>query len=102
MKKKVHAALKGFLTTYALTTTFHAPFYTFYFETVFDYIIASIYELLGEYQLEFVLIWMLTGVFYYHMGEKTDLKKHSSGVLAGFFSVCLLFGRSYHELANWD
>ena len=102
MKKKVQAALKGFLTTYALTTTFHAPFYTFQYETIFDYIIVSIYELIGEYRLEFVLIWMLTAVFYGQVENKPDLKKFSSKLLAGFFSACLLFGRSYHELASWD
>ncbi len=102
MKKKVQAALKGFLTTYALTTTFHVPFLLSHFETVFDYIIASIYELLGEYQLEFVLIWMLASVFYHWVSEKIEIKEYSSAVLSGFFAVCLLFGRSYHELASWD
>ena len=49
MKKNALHCLKGVLTAYALTTTFHAPFFLYQFETVFDYIIASIYELLGEY-----------------------------------------------------
>ena len=102
MKKKVQALVKGFLTTYALTTAFHVPFSLYQFETVFDYIIASVYELLGEYQLEFVLIWILASVFYYQIECKFEQKKDASRILAGFFAVCLLFGRSYHELASWE
>jgi len=102
MTKKVKAALKGFLTAYALTTVFHEPFSLHHFETVFDYIIASVYELLGEYRLEFVLIWLLASVFYGCLENAIDLKKNASGLLAGFFAVCLLLGRSYYELASWD
>lgn len=102
MKKKVLSCLKGVITAYALTTAFHAPFFLSQFETVFDYIIASVYELLGEYRLEFVLIWILSSLFYYYTDSKWNIKQGSSKLLAGFFSFCLLFGRSYHELASWD
>ncbi len=102
MKKKVQNLVKGFLTTYALTTTFHVPFSVSQFESTLDYIIASVYELLGEYQFEFVLIWILASLFYHYIDTKADVKAGSSKLLAGFFAVCLLFGRSYHELASWD
>ena len=111
MKKKIFAALKGFLTAYALTAVFHEPFSRGQFETVLDYIIASVYELLGEYRLEFVLIWLLTSIFYWRLEETdsssltevgADWKKSSSRLLAGFFALCLLLGRSYYELASWD
>lgn len=102
MKKKALHCLKGVITAYALTTTFHAPFFLYQFETIFDYIIASIYEFLGEYRLEFVLVWILSSLFYWYTDEKWNLKQVSSKLLACFFSLCLLFGRSYHELASWD
>ncbi len=112
MKKRMWVGAKGFLTAYALTAVFHEPFYPSYFETIFDYIIASVYELLGQYQLEFVLIWILSSVLYTWVEERAaksdaekmgrQTEKYASKLLAAFFSGCLLLGRSYHELDSWN
>lgn len=111
MKKKIFVGLKAFFTAYALTAVFQEPFFLWQFETVLDYIIASVYEVLGEYRLEFVLIWLLTSVFYYRLEgldgntcpkAGMDWKKGSSRLLAGFFAMCLLVGRSYYKIGSWD
>ena len=56
--------LRSFLTAYALCTAFHAPLAPGQYETFIDYAIASIYEILGEYDLRFFLLLLLAVVFY--------------------------------------
>ena len=51
--------VKSFLTAYALCTAFHAPLTRAGYDTFIDYAIASIYELLGEYDLKFLLFLIL-------------------------------------------
>lgn len=97
MKQKIKMLLQGFFVAVALTSKFHMPLQTSAYETKLDYIIASIYELLGEYNFQFVLVWILGTVFFYFMRDKVVRKKNTSILLAGFFSLCLLFGRSYYE-----
>lgn len=101
MKNKVLLAVKGFLTAYALTTEFHRPLVAAHYESTLDFLIASVYELLGEYNLMFLMIWVLAMAFYHLFEKKVVPKKNTSYVLAGFFSACLLLGRSYHETASW-
>ena len=101
MKKNLQLAVKGFLTAYALTTEFHRPLVAAHYETTLDFLIASVYEFLGEYNLMFLLIWALSMAFYHLFQKKVVAKKNTSYGLAGFFSACLLLGRSYHETASW-
>lgn len=97
MKQKIKMLLQGFFVAVALTSKFHMPLQASAYETKLDYIIASIYELLGEYNFQFILVWILGTVFFYFMRDKVVRKKNTSILLAGFFSLCLLFGRSYYE-----
>ncbi len=94
---------KSFLTAYALCTAFHAPLAPGQYETFIDYAIASIYEILGEYDLRFFLLLLLAVVFYrfaHRRLEGTEQDGRSSALLAGFFALCLLFGQSYHLAAD--
>lgn len=94
---------KSFLTAYALCTAFHAPLAPGQYETFIDYAIASIYEILGEYDLRFFLLLLLAAVFYrfaHRRLEGTEQDGRSSALLAGFFALCLLFGQSYHLAAD--
>lgn len=100
MKKKVLLAVKGFLAAYALTTEFHKPLVAAHYETTLDFLIASVYELLGEYNLMFLLVWVLAMAFFHLFENKVEPKKNTSYGLAGFFSACLLLGRSYYETAS--
>lgn len=102
MKKNVQLAIKGFLTAYALTTEFHRPLEASHYETTLDFLIASVYEFLGGYNLMFLLIWVLSMAFYHLFENKVMQKKNTSYALAGFFSACLLLGRSYYETASWE
>lgn len=102
MKEKVRWLGYSFLTAYALTTVFRQPFAVAEYETTLDYIIASIYELLGEYDFRFLCIWGLAYCFYTCLHSKYDTKGKSSKLLAAFFAACLLLGRSYYELHSWD
>ena len=74
MKSKIFVGIKSLLTAYALTATFHVPFFVSQFESLLDYVIASVYELLGDYQLEFVLIWVMSVLFYGFIDKKTGEK----------------------------
>ncbi len=56
--------LMSFLTAYALSAAFHAPLDPSAYETTIDFMIASIYELLGEYDLKFFLLLLLCTGFY--------------------------------------
>ena len=104
MKQKIKLLLKSFLITVAITTELGMPLRTELYETKIDYVIASIYELLGNYDVKFIFIWILAGVFLFFMEGKVLLKgrekKNTSVGLALFFALCLVFGKSYYETAN--
>lgn len=89
--------LKAFLTAYAFLTVFHVPLVPEHYETM-DYITASIYELLGNYDFTFVPVFGVLCYFYYRVGKMGK----GNGVLAMFFSFCILLGRSYNEVGNWS
>ena len=44
--------VKSFLTAYALCVVFHTPLVPSYYETTLDFASASVYELLGVYDLK--------------------------------------------------
>ena len=104
MKQKIGFLLNSFLTAVAVTTEFGLPLRPEFYETKIDYIIASIYELLGNYNVEFLFVWLLAAVFFMTLGNKTVLqdrdKKNTSIALSVFFAVCLVMGKSYHETAT--
>lgn len=101
-RKKIVLPAGALLAAYALTAEFHAPFTVNHFETVIDYAIASGYELLGEYNFSFLLIWGLCILFFSWMKEKkVRPAKPVPPVLPVLFSLFLLLGRSYQEMGNW-
>lgn len=104
MKQKIRILLQSFLVTVAVTCDFNVALQAGAYETKIDYIIASIYELLGNYNVEFLLIWLLSGVFFYFFGERAvwnkGHNKNTSILLSVFFSICMVFGKSYHETAS--
>lgn len=101
MKIKIRLLIKAFLTAAAFSMTFHAPLVLEQYETKTDYIIASIYELLGAYDFTF-LLFMVVCVFFYQFAERkrTADRQRKPLVLAAVFSLFLLLGRSYDELGN--
>lgn len=94
--------LKAFLSAFALTAVFHAPLVATAYEEKIDFYIASVYELLGNYDFNFLFIFVAGFVFYKVSGEKLGEQKPGYGFLAAFFAGCLLLGRSYHEAGNWS
>lgn len=98
-KKKAFIFFKAFLTAFAFCTVFHAPLGASNYETGIDFVTASIYELLGNYDFTFLLLFGVLAFFYGRM-EKTQNK--SNKLLAVFFAFCLLLGRSYNEAGNWS
>ena len=56
--------LKSFLTAFGLTAVFHPPLQQTSYETGLDYVIASVYELLGPYDFKFLLLFVLSAIFY--------------------------------------
>lgn len=93
--------VKSFLTAYALCAVFHSPLVPSYYGERIDFITASIYELLGAYDLKFMFSWVLSFCFYYWNSDKNKSEKGGAGfsfaVLPVFFALCLLMGQSYYE-----
>lgn len=106
MRKNLTCCLKSFFTAYALTVSFHVPLKAAAYETTLDFVIASIYELLGVYDLKFVLLFILCIWFYKHI----NLKKKTNAAfsvkayiaLSVFFSLCLFVGNSYNRESSWS
>lgn len=94
--------LKSFLTAYALCVVFHAPLIPGYYETGLDYLIASVYELLGDFDFKFILTFILCFFFYRFLAGRAVTSGKPAVFLSVFFSVCLLIGQSYHEIGSWD
>ena len=59
MKKILSPVITGFLSTYALMISFHAPLHREYFSEFTDYFTASVYEILGSYSFVFFCLWIL-------------------------------------------
>lgn len=104
MKQKIILLLKSFFVAVAITTDFHEVLKPGMYETKIDYIIASVYELLGNYNLNFIFVWILAGVFFFCLKGKAVWKekenKNTSIGLALFFAISLMIGKSFHEAAN--
>lgn len=99
--KYVNCFVKAFLTAFAFLTVFHEPLESGRYETQIDYIIASVYELLGSYHFAFVPVLIVCGFFYYHR-YSADRERKGNGVTAVFFGLCILISKSYNEIGNWD
>lgn len=102
-KEGLTGLLKSFLTAYALCVTFHAPLIFSQYETGLDYAIASVYELLGVYDIKFIFLWIVCAFFYGFWArhqEAMNLRQNASLALSVFFALCLLLGQSYHEAAD--
>lgn len=101
MKEKISSVIKSLLTAYALTVSFHLPLQRIHYETTMDFLLASVYELLGSYNFTFIIIGVLAFFFY----EKHRLRKMQSTVysivVATFFSGSLLIGNSFYETNSW-
>ena len=70
MKEKIFLCGKSLLTAYAFLTVFHEPLSVIHYETTIDYLIASAYELLGNYDFRIILIGIVCGAFYAYLGKK--------------------------------
>lgn len=101
MKEKIYSIVKSFLAAYALTVSFHVPLQREHYETTLDFLIASVYELLGSYNFIFILV----GILAFFCFEKYRLRKIKgsihSRIVAAFFAVALLLGNSFYETNSW-
>ncbi|MCI9571014.1 MAG: hypothetical protein HFH97_00135 [Lachnospiraceae bacterium] len=99
----LNISCKSFLTAYALCAVFHAPLDPSQYETAIDLCIASIYELLGAYDLKFLLLSILSAFCYGFAARRLEGKDcggRSRTVLACLFALFLLLGQSYHEAGD--
>ena len=106
MRSSLKCLLKSFLTAYALSVPFHVPLQFAAYETRLDYVIASVYELLGSYDLKFILLFILCICFYRWLDRRKEKVSVFSGkgaaILSVFFSFCLLAGKSCNETGSMD
>lgn len=94
---------ESFLTAHAMRAAFHAPLVPAHYETAPDYVIASIYELLGVYDLQFLFLMVLSAFLYAFMERRSREacgRGSSSLWLSGFFALCLLLGQSFYEAGD--
>ncbi len=87
MTKRLSVFIKAYLSAFAITVKFHAPLEMADYEDRLDFIIASVYELLGEYQFSLLLVFGLCCFLYWHM-ERAGCGKRESG-----FSLTAVFLR---------
>ncbi len=101
MKERMSSVIKSFLAAYALTVTFHEPIPKEYYADKVDYMIASVYELLGTYNFTFILVAVLA----FFCFEKYRLRKMKgniySNIVAAFLGISLLLGNSFYETNSW-
>lgn len=102
MKEKCFTWGKGFLTAYAFVASFHEPLIRAHYETTLDFVIASVYELLGNYEFGLVLIAVVCSFFYKYLSKQSFEAGQSHSVLACLFAAFLLLGNSYHQVGSWD
>lgn len=102
MKQKLVTLVKSYLVAYALTIPFSQPLQPGAYEERIDYIIACVYELLGNYNFSFVLIGILAlfGFEWYHRSNAGT--RMPEQIVSGFFSAALLLGNSFYALNSWD
>lgn len=102
MKEKTKLCAGSLLTAYAFLSVCHAPLLAANYETTVDYLIASVYELLGVYDFRFVLVSVCCACFYHFLGKFTFNRKNSFGGLSCLFASFILLGNSYMEAGSWE
>lgn len=102
MKQKSFQFGKGLLTAYAFLGVFQKPLSLAAFEEKIDFLTASIYELLGSYDIRLLFVGIVCGFFYVYLGRQNFSKRHSHPILACLFAAFLLLGNSYYKNGNWD
>ena len=100
MKEKCCLFGKGLLTAYAFLVVFHEPLAAGAFEERIDFLTASVYELLGSYDIRLLFMGLICAFFYGYVDRCKAGAQYSA--LACLFSAFLLLGNSYHESGSWD
>lgn len=109
IRKYLLYCVQGFLIAYALCKESHLPLVKESFETGLDYLIANIYELLGEYDLPFLVVAVL-GVCYFSIVKKyietleLQGEKKDGLVIFGslFFAFWSIVGRSFYATNSFS
>lgn len=100
--KKIVTFCKAFLLAFALTAEFHLPLVAAHYEEKIDYITASFFELLGNYDFKFLLILAAAYFFFDATEKKVFEKKYAYMGLSALFAGFVLIGNSYYEAGNWS
>lgn len=100
--KKLSVVLQAALIAFAVQMQYAPMLNRVDYESWIDYFYAQITGLLGKYNFNWVLIFLLVLCFLYHMREKKFTGIYKSKVLPCFFSFCLLVGQSYAQEGNWN
>lgn len=103
VKKTIYVQLlKAFAFAVALTAVFQTPLEIGQFSEKIDFITANIYDLLGSYNFNFWIVFAVGFFFYKCTEDKTKELKMQYIVIASFFAVFLMFGKSYYEVGSWS
>lgn len=95
--KKLSVVLQAALIAFAVQMQYGAPLNRADYKSGMHYLYAQITDLLGEYSVSGLLIFLLALVFVGWMGQDTYKGLYKKGVLPYLFSFCLLVGQSYRQ-----
>ncbi|MCD8381175.1 MAG: hypothetical protein LUC95_12870 [Lachnospiraceae bacterium] len=97
MTKRLSVFIKAYLSAFALTVTFQAPLQAADYEGKLDFIIASVYERLGEYQFRLLLVVGLIAFVYWYMEKQGCAERER-----GFSLLASFFGKEYDGYALFN
>lgn len=100
MSKKIAPWIKGFLSAYSMRAVIGVALKAEWYSEKTEYYTSSVYELLGEYDFVFLLLWIACSVFFIYFAGKE--MRHDKGicVLAALFAVFIPMGQVLKDLGS--
>lgn len=94
--------LQAALISFAFTVKLQGPLRLQNFEEKIDYLIAEVNNLLGEYRMEAVFLFLLAFLFLQYAEKRLSDVGRKGYVLSFFFSFCYYMGTSYDTEGSWS
>lgn len=102
IREKVSVTLQAALISTALRMQYGATLYRENYKSALHYFYAEVTQLLGEFDLNGLLLFVLAVIFICRSGQNIHEKYASGRILPFFFSFCLLIGQSYAQTGDWN
>ena len=102
MRKILLWILESILITLAFTTQFHPSLVAADYGESIDFLLAQVAELLGEYQLQALLLLVIVAISLKWMKQKEMKGYYDGWILPLVFSAFLLIGNSFYAVNSFD